>query len=147
MSFGKIGLTTFLAFFLLSVNAQTNKPELIINNFFKLHEDRGARKAVEYLYSTNEWYQEEVVEQVLAKVSLYTSPKKTGNYYGRELIAAKKLGDSYRYYSYMVKYESQPWRYEFVLYKSKDKWKMITFSIDIDFRKELGESENLYSPN
>lgn len=121
-----------------------SKPELIINNFFKLHEERGAKKAVEYLYSTNEWYREEIVDKVLGKMGLYTAKDKPGLYLGRELLSAKKLGDSYRYYVYMVKYESQPWRYEFVLYKVRDTWKMISFSIDIDFTKELKESQNLF---
>jgi hypothetical protein len=65
-----------------------------------------------------------------------------GAYCGNELIATKKIGESYQLKSFLVKYERQPIRFTFLLYKPQDKWVIQNFSWDSDLENELYQSSS-----
>lgn len=60
-----------------------------------------------------------------------------------ELIAKKQLGESHIITSYRVRYDRQPIRFTFHLYKPKDKWMIYSFEYDGSLSGELEESIKL----
>ena len=47
----------------------------------------------------------------------------------------------------MVKYDRQPMRFTFKLYKPNDKWILFSFKIDVDLDDELEQAAKLYYLN
>ena len=70
-----------------------------------------------------------------------------GKYYGFELIAEKKITDSYILLSYLVKYDRQPLRFTFQYYKPNDEWRLYSFEYDGNLDAELEESAKIYFLN
>jgi hypothetical protein len=63
-----------------------------------------------------------------------------GEYYGYELITEKRAGESYIIKSFLAKYERQPLRFNFVLYKPNTKWVLQNLSFDVDVDEELSDA-------
>lgn len=127
-----------LCFTTTCVVAQETSDE-IINTFFETYK-KEPLKAVDYVFSTNEWMDrnKDAVENLKTQLSSYL--KLVGDYYGYEKITEKSVGESYKLVSYMSKYERQPIRFTFVLYKGKDRWQVQNFKFDDKIDDELEES-------
>lgn len=133
-----IASVLMLCFTTTCVVAQETSDE-IINTFFETYE-KEPLKAVDYVFSTNEWMDrnKDAVENLKTQLSSYL--KLVGDYYGYEKITEKSVGESYKLVSYMSKYERQPIRFTFVLYKGKDRWQVQNFKFDDKIDDELEES-------
>ncbi|GAB4304314.1 MAG: hypothetical protein Kow0068_26120 [Marinilabiliales bacterium] len=120
-----------------------NTPEEITSIFFEKYEKEGPAKALEYVFSTNPWMenQKDATLQINSKLSQAVSL--IGEYYGYELITIKSVGESYKMYSYMLKYSRQPIQFTFILYKPKDKWQIQNLKFDDQLIDDLEEQENL----
>ncbi len=120
------------------------KPEDLINNFFKNYIVNPS-KSIDDLYATNPWSVriKDGIENIKKEVNGYTVDY-VGKYYGYELITKKQFSESFILYSYMVKYDRQPLRFIFKLYKPKDKWTLYSFKIDSELDDEIEQSAKLY---
>jgi hypothetical protein len=138
-----IAVMTILSF---AIFAQSN-PEEIINAFFKEY-PKNPGQAVEDIYATNPWASRirDGVENMKNEVNKYNIDY-IGKYYGYELITKKQLSESFVLYSYIVKYDRQPLRYIFKLYKPNDKWTLYSFKIDMDLDDELEQAAKLFYLN
>lgn len=83
------------------------------------------------------------------KQKLNQSTIDLGKYYGYELIGVHKAGESESLviYSYLIKYEFQPIRFQFVFYKPLDKQMIYNFQFDFDINDDLIKSSKLYFLN
>lgn len=132
-----ISLTTF---------GQTN-PDYLVINFFKNYE-KNPGNSIDELYASNPWSTriKDGIEKVKKEVNSYTIDY-VGKYYGYELITKKQFSESFMLYSYMVKYDRQPMRFIFKLYKPNDKWILYSFKIDSDLDDEIEQAAKLYYLN
>ena len=133
----------FLVFNTSLTNAQTSSQE-IIDKFFKLYEDETPAKAVDYAFSTNKWMYRKQDSMAQLKGQITGLVSMVGEYRGYELIAQKSIGKSYELQSYMVKYERQPIRFIFVLYKPNQNWQVQNFQYDDSLDDELEEAAKVY---
>jgi len=142
----KIIILATVTFISLTTFGQS-KPDDLINNFFKEYAKTPA-KAVEDIYATNPWTSriKDGIETMKNEVNKYTVDY-VGKYYGYELITKKQFSESFILYSYMVKYDRQPMRFIFKLYKPNDKWTLFSFKIDSDLDDEIEQSAKLYYLN
>ncbi len=136
-------LASILILFSIITYAQSNQEE-ILNKFFKEYA-KNPSKAVDEIYLTNPWNSRirDGIETMKQEVNKYTLDY-VGKYYGYELITKKKLSESFILYSYMVKYDRQPMRFVFMLYKPLDKWALYSFTIDADIDEELDQAAKIY---
>jgi hypothetical protein len=134
---------TFLLLLILAAfqfsQAQTDK-ETITTEFFKSFE-KDPLKAYEQLFANNKWVQKSAVET--SKIKLRDFLEQLGKYYGYEPITIKSAGESYVLKSFLGKFERQPIRFTFILYKVGDKWQMQNFSFDDTISTELEEAAKI----
>ncbi len=116
----KIFLITIATFFISNIFAQT-APEEIIKSFFTTY-PKNTNKAIDDLYATNPWTVriKEGIDNIKKEINGYTVDY-VGKYYGYELITRKQFAESFILFSYMIKYDRQPIRFTFELYKPNDK--------------------------
>ncbi|HLS29363.1 MAG TPA: hypothetical protein VK021_00760 [Flavobacteriaceae bacterium] len=140
---------TFIALIIISLSlsevlfAQAS-PQKLIDDFFETY-DKDAGKAVKELYETNEWTLrfKDDIEKIIRTVNSFTESY-MGQYYGYELITKKEFAESFKLYSYLVKYDRQPIRFIFKFYKPNDKWVLHSYSLDDNLDQEIEETAKLY---
>ena len=128
--------TLMLMVLLIPTQAQPT-PETIIEQFFKTY-NQSPTQAIDYVFSTNEWMDQnqDAVENV--KTQLSGTLKLIGPYYGQEKISERQAGENYKQYTYMVKYDRQPLRFTFIFYRpTQDRWQVQNFRFDDGFDEEL----------
>jgi hypothetical protein len=114
--------------------------ETITRDFF-VNFAKDPATAYSTLFAGNTWISAEAMETNKADFTAFL--KDIGNYCGYELILTKKVGESYMLKSFIVKYERQPIRFTFLLYKPTDKWVIQNFSWDAGLEDELYSSSSL----
>ncbi len=126
--------------------AQSSSDELIMKFFKEFPNNSG--KAIDELYGTNPWTTriKDAIDNLKKEVSGYTVDY-VGKYYGYETIIKKQFSESFVLYSYMVKYDRQPMRFTFELYKPNDKWTLFSFKIDTELDDEIEQAAKLYYIN
>lgn len=125
------------------LKAQTTTEE-ITDQFFKTYK-KAPLEAVDYVFGTNKWMTErnkDGIDNVKNQLSSFLSL--VGDYYGYEKITEKRIGESFKLVSYLVKYDRQPVRFTFVFYKPKDKWQIQNFQYDDNLDDELEEAAKVY---
>mgnify|MGYP003402978113 CR=1 FL=1 len=128
--------------FLTKSQAQTTIKE-ITDKFFGLYQ-KDPIKAVEYAFSTNKWFDRNQDGVANLKTKLKNTIDLCGEYYGYELLSEKSAGQSIRMITFIVKYDRQPIRFSFFLYKPKDIWKVNNFSYDENIDDDLEEATKAY---
>jgi len=138
----RIFLIPVLLFFSISSFAQAN-PDDLVKKFFDEYQTSPVQ-AINDIYLTNSWTlrAKDAVDQMKNEVNKYTVDY-MGKYYGYVLITQKKLSDDFILYSYMIKYDRQPLRFTFKLYKPNDKWMLFSLKIDGNLDDEIEESAKL----
>jgi len=111
----------------------------IIDVFFKKYKDKGADTAIDYLFGTNKLLANLPQLSVL-KAKLDSLPQSAGKYMGHELIAQKSASPSLFFYSYLVKFENQPYRFTIMFYKPGNEWELYRFKYDDQIDSELEEA-------
>ena len=123
-------------------SSQTDSnPEQIIHKFFEIYNSDGSNTALDYILSTNNWIEEGSIE---LKKSVNDLISQIGPYYGNELIAKRGIGDNYILWSFMIKHERQPIRFQFIFYKPSNKWQLQDFRYDDGLDTELIEAASAY---
>ena len=107
-------------------------PEDILEPFFDAFEVN-PDDAIDYIFSTNPYIEQNQQGIDRLKERFNTSRKLLGNYYGEEIIKIQSAGDSFIRYIYMLKYDRQPVKLEIILYRANEKWMLYT----MQFRDNL----------
>ena len=131
---------------LLSSNgfAQSD-PQKMIDEFFKLYQDKNSDAALDYIFGTNKWMKEskEQIDGIKFKIS-NTVVKPMSTFYGHDLITKKIIGDKLAYYTYLLRYDRQPIRFTFLFYNPNGQWRLQNFSFDDKIKEELEEASKAY---
>jgi hypothetical protein len=106
------------------------KPEEVTDKFFELFESKGPDEAVDYVFSTNKWLNTEKTTIDAIKLQLKKGIAIIGQYYGYELIEKRSLGESFVMLSYMLRYDRQPIKFVFILYKANTIWQIQNLKFD-----------------
>ncbi|TAL44427.1 MAG: hypothetical protein EPN92_08830 [Chitinophagaceae bacterium] len=99
-------------------------------------------KAYENLFAESKWVNKSSLETVKIKLKDFLADM--GEYCGYELITEKMVGESYALKSFLIKYESIPVRFTFILYKPKNIWQIQSFAYDSNIGEELEEAAKAY---
>ena len=116
----------------------------MIDEFFSRYKGKSPADAVDYIFSTNKWMSESKDQVGNVKFKLNGTLKVIGNYYGQNLIAKKTVGEHLAFYTFLVRYDRQPLRYNFLFYKANDQWAILNFSYDDGIDEELKEAAKSY---
>lgn len=119
-------------------------PQKLIDEFFSRYKSKSPADAVDYIFSTNKWMTEAKDQIENIKFKLNGTIKVVGNYYGQNLITKKTVGEHLALYTFLVRYDRQPLRFNFVFYKANDQWTLYNFSYDDSIDEELKESAKAY---
>lgn len=119
----------FFASATFSISAQ-EKAEDVTNEFFNLYENKSSDEAVDYVFATNKWLNSDKTTIDGIKAQLKKGISIIGQYYGYELIEKKDLGGNYVMLSYMLRYDRQPIKFMFILYKPNQKWQIQNLKFD-----------------
>lgn len=122
---------------IISMPAKAQDGIELLDQFFEQYETKGISVAIDSLFSTNKWLESKIDVVSNVKSQLAGSVGLMGDYQGKELIEAKMAADCLMKYTYIVKYERQPLRFVFTLYKSKDKWIMLNFLYNDKFEDDM----------
>jgi len=111
--------------------------EPLIQKFFKKFEAGKINEAIDELYSTNKWVdqQRDMVQNV--KTQFAGVGPLVGQYRGRELVGTTTIGGRVVHVTYLALYDRQPVRLEFQFYKPQDAWIIYSFSFDTKLSDEL----------
>jgi hypothetical protein len=127
---------------LTNVFAQASQKE-ITDKFFELY-SKDPLKAVDYAFSTNKWFDRQQDGVANLKNKLKNLVDLCGEYYGFEVLSDRSAGQSVRMITYIIKYDREPIRFSFLLYKPKDKWQVNNLSFDEDIDNDLSEATKAY---
>jgi hypothetical protein len=114
-------------FFVPCITKAQGSAEDVAAHFFDLFQSKGVDDAVDYIYSTNKWLASEKATADNIKMQLKKGIGIIGQYYGYELIEKKSLGESYVMLSYMLRYDRQPIKFSFILYRPDKTWQIQNF--------------------
>lgn len=127
----------------LSSFAQKETTETITENFFQTYK-KDPTRAYADLFVDNKWMKDKKSDIETVKIRMNDFLSGLGEYYGYELITEKSAGESYVLKSYLIKYERQPIRFTFLLYRPNDKWQIQNFTYDTNIEDELEEAAKAY---
>jgi hypothetical protein len=119
---------------------ETEKQEKITEEFFKVFKTDPV-KAYDNLFAKAKWVQKSDIETIKIKLKDFLSD--LGEYHGYEQVTTKRAGESYLLKSFLIKYDRQPVRFTFILYKPSDTWKIQNFSYDTGLNEELEQAAKI----
>jgi len=139
---------TFIIILLFAVgmvSCAQETPEEIVKTFFDLYTAKGSSNSIDYLFGTNKFMGQSKKEEIESlKIQLSNVVNIIGNYKGYEFIVQRGLGDNFIILSYLVKYERQPLRFNFIFYRPDKKWQVQNFKFDDSVGQELEEAVKVY---
>jgi hypothetical protein len=121
--------------------AQTTKENISIAFFSEYQKD--PLTAYSNVFRNNKWMVDNKSTIETNKIKLKDLLDQLGSYQGYELITEKRAGQSYILKSFLAKYERQPIRYTFILYKAKDNWQIQNLIWDTEVDVELKEAARI----
>ena len=133
----------FISLTSLSATAQ-NKPQDIIDEFFKTYKEKGSDEALDYIFSTNNWMDDTQKGVEDLKYKLKRTISLIGDYYGHESIVTRTVKDRLQLHTFIVKYDRQPLRFSILFYKPNDTWRLQNFKFDDNLDEELEEASKAY---
>ena len=120
-------------------------PTQIIDQFFEIYK-KEPLKAIDFIFSKNERFLDKEKSQVEnVKFQLSNTLDMLGNNNGHEFLVKKSFADCFELHCYIVKYDTQPVRFNFKFYKPKDQWITMAFSYDDNILQEIDEAVKLYN--
>ena len=136
-----------IALLFCSINSfAQNDPQKMIDEFFKLYKEKSSDAALDYLFGTNKWMNnsKDQIENVKFKINS-TVVKAMGDYFGHDLITEKTVGDKLTYYTFLLRYDRQPIRFNFLFYSpsGNGQWRLQNFSFDDKIPDELEEASKI----
>jgi hypothetical protein len=150
MNLKKIIIASLISTFLFTgctTNLDAQEPQFItvFFNNYKNNQDG----AIDKLFVSNKFIDVDSPGVVNLKKQLRDLTFDLGKYYGYELLGKQYSGESSNLviYSYMLKYERQPIRFQFVMYRPNEDWQLLNFQYDVDLDEELIKASRLYFNN
>jgi hypothetical protein len=134
----KISVIILLLSYSMLTKAQITKEDITVT-FFKQFE-KDPLTAYMNVFSNNKWMADKKSTLETTRIQLKDLLDQLGQYHGYELITEKKAGDSYILKSFLAKYDRQPVRFIFILYKPNQDWQIQNLSYDVDVDTELKEA-------
>lgn len=136
----KLILASIIAFsfFSLNLHAQKSKTD-IPEEFFRIYES-DPLKAIDYVFSTNTWMERNIDGVENLKNKYKDLLPLIGEYYGYEKITEKNVGENLVLMSYLLKFDRQPIRFTFIMYRPDKNWQIQNFNFDDIIDDELEES-------
>lgn len=131
----KIALLFLIAF---SCNSE-EREHLIIQEFFKTFNHQNSGKAIDGLFSTNKWIDNNDPQILKLKKDIDETINAIGNYYGYEQVSSVIMGDNLIQYEYLLRFDAQPLRFTITLFKPDNEWQVQNFHYDYKFIDELKE--------
>jgi hypothetical protein len=116
--------------------------ENVTTTFFSEYK-KDALTAYLNLFLNNKWMSSQQSTIETNKIKLKDLLDQLGEYNGYEFITEKQAGPSYILKSFLAKYDRQPVRYTFILYKPQDIWQLQNVIWDVDFDEELKEAAKI----
>lgn len=113
------------------------KPENITEHFFELFQAKSSDAAFDYAWSTNKWLITDTTSTHEKKIQFKKGIALLGQYYGYELIEKVALTDSYVLFNYLLKFDRQPLKITFILYKPNQSWQMIEMKFDVKLDDDI----------
>ncbi len=112
--------------------------EKIPGEFFRIFES-SPMEAFDFAFGTNKWMERNIdgIESVKAKYKDLIPL--LGEYYGYEKIGDARIADGLIMNTYMVKYDRQPMRFDFILYRPKDEWQLQNLEFSDNWEEALEE--------
>ena len=128
-----------LIFFFVSCGEKKEPSKLLIDNFFEIYKTKGSNEALNDIFQTNKYlikHSQSDIEHL--KESLGSLVSVLGNYNGYEILSQYSIGKSIIHYCCIVKYDTQPIRFNFIFYKSSNTWILYNFNYDNNLVDEIG---------
>jgi hypothetical protein len=142
----KLLLIAIISCCIISCNQPQSKPSFkeseIVSIFFKTYEET-PQKAIEDIFNSNKWLNFEKHQKDTVFLKLNNLINQLGSYQGYETIKSINVGKSYRVISAIAKYDRQPLRFNFILYKPLNKWQVQNFNFDVNTESELEQNITL----
>lgn len=132
----------FIALVILTIscNKKSQEPISIIENFFYFFEKESVNTALDDIFETNEYMMKHSPSDIEhLKESLLSYISVLGKYHGYEILSQYPVGKSIMHYCCVVKYDTQPIRFNFTFYKSSNTWVLYSFDYDNSVIDELNE--------
>jgi hypothetical protein len=108
-----------------------------IEKFFSLYEKGEISKSIDSIYSTNRWIDSSSDAAMNLKGQFSSMSQMVGDYLGKERIGVHSYGERLLMVTYLLLYERQPIRLEFMFYRPADSWIIYSFSFDDNTNEEL----------
>ncbi|WP_370086300.1 hypothetical protein [Ekhidna sp.] len=109
----------------------------IIDEFFNSFNHQNSDKAIDYLFSTNEWIKKDDPHVLKLKEDIAKTINALGDYYGYEQVSTETMGNNLTQYEFLLKFDVQPLRFTITLYKPFTEWQVQNFHYDYNFIEEL----------
>jgi hypothetical protein len=108
-----------------STLAAQDTPEAVVEEFFEIYQEQSISNALEFFFPDNRWTRNiaEDLQGLKKKCENFFSEDYSGKYYGYEVIESQDMGNHYRKITCLVRFDRQPFRFVFVLYRPNDRWK------------------------
>ena len=127
----KLLFVSALFFFLghQSLQAQ-EQAEDVTKKFFDTFEKTGSDAAIDFVFSTNKWLAGDKTTVDGIKSQFSKGIAIIGQYYGYELIDKKSAGENFVVLTYVLRYDRQPIKFIFILYRPNQKWQIQNLKLD-----------------
>jgi len=126
----KFVLAILFSFVIWQTGFSQERCDSIPEKFFSVFGEKGSDAAVDWVYSTNKYIRSNIQANLKVKTELKKIISLIGAYKGSELMKKKVVSPSYVQLYYLAKFERQPLKFIFVLYKPADKWQLQKLRFD-----------------
>jgi hypothetical protein len=128
-----------IAFFSAKIDTvfAQDRPELITEHFFDLFQVKGSDAAFDYAWSTNKWLSSDTTSTKEKKNQFKKGIALLGQYFGYEMITKVNLTESYTLMNYMLKFDRQPLKITFILYKPYQSWQILEMKFDVKLDDDI----------
>ena len=119
-------LLIFNSILAISQNSYDSIPKI----FFKTFKEKGSDAAIDYIYATNKYISGNLTANLKVKSELKKVTSMLGKFNGVEPIDTQYISKSYLRLSYLAKFDRQPLKFNFTMYKPNKKWQLQQLKFD-----------------
>lgn len=140
----KCFLAVIILLFSYNISNAQSSPEQIIDKFFDVYKKEDSSKAIDYLFSNNQFSVEIADGLDDVKRQLKKQIDADGKFYGRDLLSKRSAGPNLIMYTYIVRHAREPLTFNIMFYKASDKWQLQNFKFHNNTDDELEEASKAY---